>query len=396
MTGAPMPSLVVDVGRLRKRVLLGHQLTGIDRVTVEYLRWCLDAGGRACLKLGKRLAVLPESQATVLLRRAESQWRDDPGRGQRASSALGDLPLAVQGLVGRGRVGDALLLNTSQSWLQEGALWDHVEDQRVRVVAFIHDLIPITHPEYNRSHASSLHVARLDETLQRSAGIVVNSQHTLDCLAEHATDVGLTLPPATVLHLGNRVAGQADSRPASERPFFVALGTIEPRKNHILLLQVWKRLLEEGFEPMPRLLFVGKLGWNSEHVERFMAQCDAIRPHVEHVTPACNQTVANLVRHANALLFPSFAEGYGLPLVEALSLGTPVIASPLPPFLEVAGSFPEYADPLDGLRWKELVCAYTLQDADERRLRRAKLEAFHPPTWDDHFAGLQRFLSQLA
>ncbi len=58
--------------------------------------------------------------------------------------------------------------------------------------------------------------------------------------------------------------------------------------------------------------------------------------------------LSNWLAHARALLFPSFAEGFGLPVVEALSVGTPVIATDLPAFREAAGSIPEYLDPLDG------------------------------------------------
>jgi glycosyltransferase involved in cell wall biosynthesis len=87
--------------------------------------------------------------------------------------------------------------------------------------------------------------------------------------------------------------------------------------------------------------------------------------------------VASLLLGARALLFPSLAEGFGLPLVEAAALGTPVIASDLPVIREVLGDYPVYLDPVDSYPWMETVKTLALSQTRQTALT--------PPTWRDHF-----------
>ncbi|HUL42018.1 MAG TPA: glycosyltransferase, partial [Burkholderiales bacterium] len=95
------------------------------------------------------------------------------------------------------------------------------------------------------------------------------------------------------------------------------------------------------------------------------------------------------------LLYPSFAEGHGLPVSEALSLGVPVIASDLPVFREFAGAIPEYANPLDAQRWMELVDEYTDAHSARRRAQLERIADYRPTTWAQHLNTVDEFLSQL-
>jgi glycosyltransferase involved in cell wall biosynthesis len=99
------------------------------------------------------------------------------------------------------------------------------------------------------------------------------------------------------------------------------------------------------------------------------------------------------LRHAQALLFPSFTEGYGLPLVEALNLGVPVLASDLPVFREIADDIPEYLDPLDAIGWMKCIESFCQPDAPLRASQLQRISKFAPPTWARHFALLEQLLS---
>ena len=112
-----------------------------------------------------------------------------------------------------------------------------------------------------------------------------------------------------------------------------------------------------------------------------MAECD-------------DAALATWLHHAQALLFPSFAEGYGIPLVEALSLGTPVIASDLPVFHELAGEIPEYLDPMDGLAWKRLVLDYALPGSARRTAQLSRMAGWQAPTWQAHFEQVEAFMAR--
>jgi len=105
---------------------------------------------------------------------------------------------------------------------------------------------------------------------------------------------------------------------------------------------------------------------------------------VIEVSGASDADLATYMHHAQALLFPSFVEGYGLPLVEALSAGVPVIASDLEVFRELAGSRPTYLDPLDGLGWLRAITSVASPARDPHD--RANRQPFSAPRWSDHFA----------
>ena len=104
-----------------------------------------------------------------------------------------------------------------------------------------------------------------------------------------------------------------------------------------------------------------------------------------------------LPRHlsqARALLFPSLAEGYGLPLGQALRAGVPVIASDLPVFREIAGDIPDYLDPLDAPAWERAILSYA-QDASPAREQLERLSRFRPSSWNDHFMAVNSWIATL-
>ena len=170
------------------------------------------------------------------------------------------------------------------------------------------------------------------------------------------------------------------------------LGTIEPRKNHLLVLQAWRHLVERLQDQAPRLVIVGQRGWECEQVVDLLDRCNALRDFVLE-RPACSDAeLANWLAHAQALLFPSFAEGYGMPLVEALVAGLPVLASDLPAFREVAGDIPEYLDPLDGLGWIQAIEAYAQPGGTRRQAQLARMQGWQVPTWEAHFRQVQELM----
>ena len=106
-------------------------------------------------------------------------------------------------------------------------------------------------------------------------------------------------------------------------------------------------------------------------------------------------TLASHLSQACALLFPSLAEGYGLPLVEALRAGVPVIASDQPVFREIAGDIPEYLDPLDAPAWERTILSYAEVGSPRRQEQLNRVARYRAPTWDDHFAAVNSWLSTL-
>jgi glycosyltransferase involved in cell wall biosynthesis len=120
-----------------------------------------------------------------------------------------------------------------------------------------------------------------------------------------------------------------------------------------------------------------------------------LRDHVIERGPRPDREIAAWLSHAQALLFPSIEEGYGLPLAEALALGVPAITSGLPAFREIAGDIPEHAGPRDSARWSELVLDYARPDSALRVQQLRRMASFSPTTWAAHFSAVDAFLASL-
>ena len=145
----------------------------------------------------------------------------------------------------------------------------------------------------------------------------------------------------------------------------------------------------------PLLVILGQRGWEAELALAMIDRDTAIGAHIVELGTACDAELASLIGGARALLMPSFAEGFGLPVIEALQSGTPVIASDLPVFREIAGPIPCYLDPGDGPGWLAMIQAFC-QDGPERTRQVSAMSAYRAPVWPDHFAAVETWLAALA
>jgi glycosyltransferase involved in cell wall biosynthesis len=176
--------------------------------------------------------------------------------------------------------------------------------------------------------------------------------------------------------------------------YFVAVSTIEPRKNYRLLINVWREL-SRRMSPVPKLVIVGHRGWESEQIFRELDLSLDIRPHIIEVPSLSSSHLRNLIQNARALLMPSFVEGYGLPIVEALSLGTPVVCSDIPVFREVSQNTAMFLSPLDGKGWMEAIVQLAISDSPLYRQLSAEIRGFATPTWKNYFDKIEGFIANL-
>lgn len=287
-----------------------------------------------------------------------------------------------------------LYLNIGHTGLNDSGLARWIRRNAVRPVYFVHDLIPITHPEYCRAGEREKHERRMKTVLETGVGVIANSQATLDEFNLFASAERGRVPTSVAAWLGNTPLPKAEHRNAPQRPTFVTLGTIEARKNHILLLRLWTRLVERLGAEAPRLLVVGQRGWEAEQTFHLLDNSPNLRGHVEELGGCDDATLAAHLASARALLFPSHAEGYGLPLMEALQAGTPVIASDLPIFREIGQDVPDLL-PFDGAAWEAAALSYAAEDSAPREAQFKRLKSFRAPTWAGHFAKVDSWLATL-
>jgi glycosyltransferase involved in cell wall biosynthesis len=328
-----MSELLIDATRLVGRLMKGRLPTGIDRVCLAYIRQ-YGPSAQAILQKGRFGMVLskPASRDLFsLLLEPESHFT------RRAVRIIaGSLFPAFPERHGTA----AVVLNLGHSGPEQRGYSDWLQRRRLRCIFMVHDLIPVTHPEYCRTGEDARHSRRMLTILRTAAGVMTNSRATLDALAVFAAGRGLAMPPARVARLAAAAFPEDCGRRPEPAPYFVMLSTIEPRKNHGLILNVWRRLIEKYGEAAPRLVVIGQRGWKCDNVMDLLERSDALRGIVVHRSGCSDAELGNYLQHAQALLFPSFVEGYGLPLIEALSLGVPAIASDLAVFRETTGDIP--------------------------------------------------------
>ena len=358
--------------------------TGIDRVCLAYLDEFADQS-RAVVQYHGYRRVLGRRTSARLFRLLGS-----PGSDFRRKFVA----IMVRSIFEQpGPVVGRLYLNIGHTGLDQDGLGEWIKKTGVRPVYFVHDLIPITHPQFCRSGEQEKHQRRMLTVLETAAGIIGNSQATLDDLAHFARQSGREMPPSITGWLGTEVP-PANGNGATEPPTFVALGTIEARKNHMLLLDVWSRLARSEEGPPPKLLLIGQRGWECADVFGRLDKKEFGGSVIE-LNACSDQQLFDHLAGARALLFPSFAEGFGLPLTEALASGTPVIASDLPVFREIGQGVPELLDTDDPGAWRKAVTDYAAPEGERRRAQVDRMKDFKPYSWRDHFAAIGPWLAKL-
>jgi glycosyltransferase involved in cell wall biosynthesis len=420
--------VALDLTRLVTR-LRHASPTGIDRVDLAYARHLLDQPGPrfgvVSTPLGPK--VLDRAQMAGLVEAANAAWTeevtagDDPVYRDLAGRLGLPVPAAGSGTAradgararrerqlrawlaafrapGPERVPmNALYLHTSHLRLDKPARFDWLYDRPdIRPVFFIHDLIPIEYPEYGRPGEDERHRVRMETVARHAQAVVVNSADVGARFSAHLTGLGRRVPPVTVGPLGIEPAFHKPPSSAPARPFFLVCGTIEPRKNLISLLTAWRELAERHGKAVPRLVVVGRRGWESENVIDLLERCPAVRAHVVEAAGLSTAGLVRLMGHATALLMPSFAEGYGLPVLEAAAAALPVVASDIPVHREIAGTFAEFLHPLDGLGWMRVVEELATPGSGLRAEMGERLAGYRAPTWADHFARVDPALAALA
>jgi glycosyltransferase involved in cell wall biosynthesis len=388
--------MLIDVSRIVWRRWTGTRATGIDRICQAWLEeYAAFSQAVIIHRYGK--SILPQRASRALfdiLLDLEQSGSSLAGRllfrRRMVATAMRHGMRLRDQLDGRGR----FWLNPGHTGLDapEVAIW--ARRRHLRPIHLVHDLIPITHPQFCREGEDERHRRRMRTVLDTASGVVTNSAHTLEALREFAAAEKRPLPPVAVAWPGTSVLPSVSEIHGAE-PTFVVLGTIEGRKNHALLLSLWRQLLKEGNEAtVPRLVIVGRRGWQADDVFSQLDRRD-FDGRVIELGSLDDRDLASVLAGSRALLFPSCAEGYGIPLAEALAAGVPVIASDLPVFREIGQGIPELLPADDLALWRKAVCDYAREPSPRRSAQLSRMQKFRAPDWRGHFARVDALLDAI-
>ena len=356
--GSAAPRILVDATRTYSSGLN----TGVQRVTRKLGEFVAASGeGAAIVQSGSRI-----------VRFYRGPWADDVVFQRGDILLLADLPVMPAAL----------------------DMIDSARAAGVCVILLVYDLIPILYPGLCAPHFRGYFKSTIDAALARVDGVIAISACVARDVLRYIDDADISVAPDFRVgwsHLGADFAAVNEwSEPGAGDvgggPFFLGVGTIEPRKAWNVALDAMDRLWADGVDA--RLVLVGRYGWNAHWLR---SRIEGHREFGERLIwrdSAGDAELAALYRRASALVYPSVCEGFGLPLIEARHYGLPVIASDIPIFREIAGDAVSYFPPLD--------------DGSLASLMRAALSSRQPPAdfptldWAGACAGMAQLARDLA
>jgi glycosyltransferase involved in cell wall biosynthesis len=263
-----------------------------------------------------------------------------------------------------------------------------------RVVHWVHDLIPLVRPEFFEDELREVFARHFTAALDYTSEFVCISRHTQADLEAFLEARGRRIP-STVVPLAHQFAdfprNARGCRPANRRlehwggpgrEFLLCVGTLEVRKNGVALLEAWLRLREELGEATPHLLLCGRRGWRMEPFFALRDRHRWLRQKVHILSGADDADLAALHERSLASIYPSFYEGWGLPVGEAAWFGRACITSGESSLPEVCGSLADYVDPRSPASIAAAVRQLTL-DTSWRAWRERLIAAAPLRTWGD-------------
>ncbi|MGZ4976596.1 MAG: glycosyltransferase [Methylobacter sp.] len=251
------------------------------------------------------------------------------------------------------KAGDVMLMLDS-SWAKYREFYPMFEQARrvrVPVLTVIYDLLPIVLPSGDFvAGGREWFEGWFRDAVQASDGLICISQATAQDVCHYIDRAELAnRPNVGYWHLGSDFSAKTDSGKVSEQvqamaalPYILMVGTIEPRKSHVLALDAMEKLWAEGHNLC--LCIAGKGGWMVEQLMDRIRNHPAAGSKLFLFEAPADDDINFLYKNTKALLFLSKGEGFGLPLVEAANHGAAIICSDIPVFHEIAGEFATYVD----------------------------------------------------
>ncbi|MCJ8204818.1 glycosyltransferase family 1 protein [Pseudomonas sp. RGM2987] len=337
---APPPTKKWDLASLRERLQQAANLFWLRYRTLESRRpFGQSVWARRLLYVGFRLFVFGCLSIPIRLLNLALRGRQVPPR---------IVPLAH-------RAGDQLVLLDSSWHADFFPLAEQLKRDGVGIISVVYDLIPLTHPQFCDAGLVKVFNRWFDWIARTADGYITISTTIQEQLRQ---EMVRRVGEQQVLgrwfdyfYLGSDLDLIDQTRAVDldlqrlfkqPEPVFLMVSTIEPRKNHAYLLDAFEQAWAVGSRA--RLCIVGKIGWKCEALIERIRRHPQLGRNLFMFNNLYDQSLEYAYQHATALVFPSYVEGFGLPLVEAMQRGLPAMASDIDVFREIGGDFMAYFD----------------------------------------------------
>lgn len=257
-------------------------------------------------------------------------------------------------------------------------------------VAFIHDVIQAKFKHWFPDKVGDEFSENCRLLIDSVDHVLVNSQCTLRDVREFCDGTGLIPPPMDFVRFGDEIDTSIGllENPQYDRvvpllngrDFILCVSAIDIRKNHVLLYNIWERLIEEYGEKTPHLIMVGSKGWSIDPFLESVAKNKTLQKYFHILNGINDATLDWLYRNSLFTVYPSLYEGWGLPVAEALNYGKIAVAARAGSVPEIAPDFTDLIDPFDFPTWYKTICAYAFNEK-LRASREEVVRQYKPLTW---------------
>ena len=398
------PAILLDVADLLSYLRAHSTLSGIQRVEVEILRNLLDLSHPppfrfVVMKKHGRLAAVDKDSLLQIIEDFQS------GAASRVAIERAIRVLRVRAIPCTVRARD-IFLTLGSFWSEKGMgiALQQLKNSGVILGAFIHDILPMTSAEYFEARANRVHVKGVTEALTFADFVLTTSEYNKRSLTEYWASRKFGSLPIHLVPLGHELLLSAETESLVSGPvaallgeeYVLCVGTLEARKNPTYLFNIWKTMVQSGRRNIPLLVFVGRMGWLVQDFMNQLRACKYLNGRIKILHDVTDAELDLLYRKCMLTAFPSFVEGWGLPVGESLARGKICLASSAGAVPEVGGDFADYIDPYNATDGLEKLLRY-LDDPELRCNREREIAShFEPRTWLQVADDLMRSTQALA
>ena len=294
---------------------------------------------------------------------------------------------------------DCIFFDCDTAWktrVRRSFLYPILKQNNVKIITLIYDIISIDYPQFCDQSDVMNFVDYFGATLLYADKIIVTSQDTKDAIFYHCLKTNVDLPEIDIIPLGGDFKKKENAEKnvkkevkdiVSKGKYLLMVGTIEPRKNHKLLLKAYKSYLRYKIN----FVFAGFSGQGMDDFFADLTSDPDYNNGIWHVKNASDDDIDYLYKNAFAMVFPSYIEGYGLPIIESFVREVPVIAADTNINREIAGERAIFFEQDNSIELSDVV-SDLLENEQKYNELCERVKGYVPKTWDDTAAGIKKSL----
>ncbi len=282
---------------------------------------------------------------------------------------------------------DSIFFDIDGVWsstIPRNQLYPYLKKNNIKIINMIYDIIPIKFPMYCDNVTVFNFMVYIGAVLKYADYVIVNTNATKEDIKKLCIKLGLDNPECFVVPLGSDFKIQDKKNNIREKvkkiaeagTYILTVGTIEPRKNHNYIVDA----LDSGLST--NVIFVGRKGWNIDRLIKRIKGHKLYNKRLFWISDATDDEVNYLYQNSFYVVFPSFDEGYGLPIIESLLRGVPVVASDIPVLKEVGQDFVDYLDNTNSIELVEYIKNMESDDLIYNN-HKLKIKGYIPFTWEE-------------